>query len=43
MEMRREDWAEPYDELLEKEHAGPRPSPATVDDWEDDESRLAED
>ena len=36
MEMRREDWAEPYDELLEKEHAGPRLSPAAMEDWDED-------
>jgi|OpeIllAssembly_1097287.scaffolds.fasta_scaffold313336_2 hypothetical protein len=43
MEMRREDWAAPYDELLEKEHAGPRESPAAVDDWDDETSGVAED
>jgi hypothetical protein len=43
MEMRREDWAEPYDELLEKEHAGPRLSPATIEDWDDEQSWPAED
>lgn len=42
-EMRREDWAEPYDEVLEKEHAGPRRSPATLEDWEEDEAASPED
>lgn len=42
-EMRREDWAAPYDEVQEKEHAGPRRSPATLDDWEQDEAVSPED
>lgn len=43
MEMRREDWAAPYDELREKDHAGPRPSPATVEDWDEESPWPAED
>lgn len=42
-EMRREDWAAGYDEALEKEHAGPRPTPATTEDWEEDEAAPPED
>lgn len=42
-EMRREDWAAPYDEALEKEHAGPRRSAATLEEWEEDEVASPED